>query len=382
MKFSHLFSIIQKRVILIVLSPIILIFSIVFIEFGLKAYYAAKPERYNKSPWRLDSPDKVYNSPFIFNYTEPPFYTKNNFYMRRDSDVTEDPPINTTRILSYGDSIGEGYLVKVNETYSALLEQMLNAEGIDRYEVDNMSRGGSPSIYAMFIKHEITQFKPKKVIMEIELLNDTPDEALVEYSGLDIYNMPSGITASRYYPGFINMPPTTYHPTYWEISYIRKFLFGIKRKYDVLMEKIFPNPIFSKDSNEYYYNLGYDKRFLTKDRLNYATNRMFTTIQGIQRYLNDNGVDFLLVILPSAYSLNVNNYPTYSGDYSRYQSSSLQAYTNAAKMADALEINHIGLYEIFKDKMQKEMYFFDFCHPTPIGHQLIAQSIFDYFKTK
>lgn len=358
-----------KQIVRIILLLLIIFFVI---EDLLGIYYRKHKGLYLDNPYENTIPYGNYNSPFLYTLVFQPttFYNRNNFLMRRNSNITEKPSPGVTRILSYGDSIALGYEVPTNQTYSQVLESRLNGDNNQQFEVLNMTRGYSPSIYAIYIKNDIIQFKPKKIILEVELTNDTSDEAYIKYTSTDKYNLPNNIAFARYWPGWLQMPPISPKQYFWEKLYTRKFIYDLSHKYGNFMKKYFPNPVFSKTSDIYYYNFGYDKYFLTQSLLDSSFNRMFKIIKGIENYTKDQKVDFLLVILPSRYA--------YYDNY-QYQKGAIRIYNQAVDMANNLKINYVGLYDDFGIRGGSDN-FSDFCHPTITGHQIIADAIYNYYK--
>jgi len=288
----------------------------------------------------------------------------NNYSMRRQQDSTEIPEAKTIRILSYGDSIGFGVFVNDDEHYPAQMETMLNADNNSPtyYEVLNMARGYCPSVYAMHIKRDITQFKPHKVIIEIELSNDLGDEALCHYSDRDAYGLPNEIVSGRYWIGWrFNMAtPLSLQGNFWERSKLGMLL---GRNYGFLRSFISPNPIFSPDTKDAYYcyHFKYQEHLLQRDRLQFAFDRMFSVLAGINTLCNDNGIDFYLLILPSQFMFYENN----------YNEPSTRIVKDAEDKAQDNAIMYASLTNAYRAAGGKDI-FIDFCHPIAKGYEAIA----------
>ena len=104
----------------------------------------------------------------------------------RDDSVPHSDPRPKRRVLSLGDSIGHSYgLDDPSAGYPYVLEQELNARDSDhRYEVF-VSGQYSPSGDAALIRNWLRDVRPTWVVQEIELSNDTSDEALVSWDQTD-----------------------------------------------------------------------------------------------------------------------------------------------------------------------------------------------------
>ncbi len=355
--------------------PLVYLCVIVFAvsETSLSAYYAYHPEQYKSNPFEFAHIIEEYKSPFVYIHLFRPdeIYTRNNFLMRRDSDITELPQEGMTRILSYGDSVGLGYNVSPKETYSQVLEDMLNGTGRGSFEVLNMARGNSPSLYVMHMKRDIEQFKPQRVIVEIELLNDIADEAFVEYGGVDSFNFPTAITNARYWPEWQTMPPISPHRYPWEMLALRKFLFDFNRKLLISYEKFSPNPLFASDSDTYYYSLGFDRSQFTQQKLDHSFDRMIALLKGMEEYTRAKGIDFLLVILPSHFMFYEH----------QYNPGAIRTYNKAIASAKQHGITHIGLFDSFTQNNGYSL-FFDFVHPKALGYSIIADEIYSFYQSR
>ena len=295
----------------------------------------------------------------------------NNFGMRRSSDIAEEPQGDTKRILAYGDSITFGVLVSDQENYPYFLERSLNANATQQYEVLNMVRGYCPSIYAMFLKRSIVQFKPHTVIMQIELSNDITDEAHVMYDELDEDGFPKEITKGRYWPQWLTSPPMSANPSFWEKLKVRTLYMDLKRRSANLALKIFPNPLFSEKSDTYYYTRGYDRFGLTEKRLSSVFDRMMNVIKAQQEFCKKNDIDFVLVIVPSRYTFYQN----------RYYEGAVRLLEQAKTKAKNLEIPYVSLRKIFQFNGGSDLYL-DFCHLNPEGYELMANEISQRLKAR
>ena len=274
-------------------------------------------------------------------------------------------------MLVYGDSVSLGVLVNQNATFSAVLEDLFRQAPAGRsVEILNMARGNSPSIYAVHAKKDIPQFRPDLVVLQIELANDVADEAFVKFDSADEYGLPDPLQTARYL--------LSWDRKIVGIIPINGYFFEATKAYSDLTHRIgnwlssrYPNPLFSSSSTYYYYNLGFDQFYLTEERLSSAFQRMFKVINGIKHFSEKNGAKFLLLITPSSYVFDSN----------QFQQGSNELVERAVASAIQLKIPHISVLKRFKENGGSNLYF-DFCHPVPKGHQLIAEELFKEIASK
>jgi lysophospholipase L1-like esterase len=126
------------------------------------------------------------------------------------------------------------------------------------------------------------------------------------------------------------------------------------------------NPAFSPQADTYYYNLGYDRPWLSPPDLERGFAHMFTSLSWIKAACDRAGIPLLLVILPSRYAFSEN----------QYHRGALRLIANAEAEAKRRGIPFISLRSAFAAGGGDELYF-DFCHPKPAGHRVIAQAIYE-----
>lgn len=345
-----------------VIALILLPMAIALAEILSSVYYGLRGE-YDHSLRIVPE----YGSPYVYTTVHTSSGRINNFGMRRTEDIAEVPEGETVRMLSYGDSIGFGHSVGDEEHFPYLLEKFLNERGPRRYEVLNMARGCSPSLYALHLKLDIVRFKPQIVVVEVEMSNDVSDEALITYSGLDRHNLPRSVNGSRYLMTWSSklMSTLPLGGPLLERSIIYNVLI---RTYGNFRDVFEPNPVFSRASDEYYYHIGYDKYYLTKERLSGAFDRMFDTIRAMRIFCEERGVEFLLMIMPSRF--------VYSAG--RYRSGSVRMIERAEAKARQLHIPCISLRQAFQENGGADL-FIDIVHPKAEGYRVVADELYKYF---
>ena len=329
--------------------------ALLVLEIALTLWYASA---FRVGPLELaDGQD----SPFVF--TIRPGRGANEFGMIREEPVSRVPPPGTRRILSYGDSIAEGYRLSLAQTYSQLAETALRESTGERYEVLNMGRGHSPSVYAAHIRRDVPALDPLGVVIEIELLNDVSDEAHVRVSGRASDGLPERLLAHRYivsWDGHI-LAPLAWRGSFFERT---KLYAKLSRAVGRLRERLRPNPLFAADSPVRYYSLSSDRYFLTEAALARGFERLFESLAAIHGYLEQRGIWFLLVILPSRDAFETG----------QYQVASQAIVERAERRAQAAAIPFVSLRRAIARGGGADL-FMDFCHPTARGNEVIAQQL-------
>lgn len=130
-------------------------------------------------------------------------------------EYTADKPDGTLRIAVIGDSFIEAMQVDVDETYAALAEQALSADGAcpgyDRVEVYSFGFGGAQlSQYLNVMRYVAERYAPDVFIINIFPVNDF-DESLADYA-------PSAYSYFLTFRddgqgGFVEVPPVPYTPS-------------------------------------------------------------------------------------------------------------------------------------------------------------------------
>jgi lysophospholipase L1-like esterase len=341
-----------QRCLLLVISTLL---GLVILEGGLTLFYADE-----RAGARLEMVE-AFRSPYVF--VHPPGRGFNSLGMRRERAVSPQPLPGTRRILSYGDSISAGYRLAEVQTYSHRLEQALGADTGKSFEVLNMSRGHSPSVYAFHLRNDVPALQPRGVILEVELVNDTPDEAHVRTRGRDASGLPLELRSHRYILGWDGylLAPITFSGSFLERT---KVYAKISRWVGRLLHRLRPNPLFSAESPLLYYSHSSDRYFLTAAELARGFDRLFDTLAAIQHYLAARDIHFLVILLPSQYA--------YAPP--EYREAARELLRRGEERARELGIPFVSLGEALGNAGGAEL-FMDFCHPTADGNRVIAQAL-------
>lgn len=166
--------------ILLLLSTLLLL--IIFLEFFIRQVAPQKTLDEIKSsnpkilvtgdylPWQFKPNASGVMSTGEFNVT----YEINSLGLRdKERNLTKAPCV--TRVLVLGDSFTEGFGVDQNETYSSILEKILNKENIS-IEVWNAGvLAYSPDIEYLYLKNNIVKINPDIVLLGFYAGNDISD---------------------------------------------------------------------------------------------------------------------------------------------------------------------------------------------------------------
>jgi lysophospholipase L1-like esterase len=351
--------------------PIIsILFSLAISEL-LLYHFSTKPD-----PLKV-SIVPAFDSPFL--YTRQPSQVArvagklnhvNNFGFRRMQDTREERSADKVRVLSYGDSIGQGFKVEDGEQYTDQLESMLNrSQNHADWEVLSTFRGSSPGIYSFHIQIDQPRFRPDWIFLEIELQNDLTDEALLSLSSRDKRGLPTEVYGARYVVGVegdvINNLSST-------IPFISRTLVysKITWTYGEIMSRLTRNPLFSRDAFPYYYHIGPDRYLLTQDKLEKAFDSMFQTIVAIQNFVESNS-RFVLILIAGrdAFGTTAKAKATRS------------LFQRAVMKSKELGIPYVDTYPYLEEAGGQEL-FTDFCHPNKEGHKAIALALFDFIRER
>lgn len=312
------------------------------------------------------------------------FRRYNNLGVARETDTQMRPQQGNYRALLYGDSVSHGFPISHEETFSYLLEVLINKTiGLERVEILNMVRGNSPVQYAFHIREDIRSLSPHLIIMQIELLGDIADELSFRILKSDSDGLPTKTNGGRYkrhlYSKSIMLRNLGFRGFWFE----RTILYTkISRFIGRLLNKIIvPAPDHYNPEKEFFYDLGFDRFMYSRRRINKTKKRMFEIIAGIQKYCNGKGVDFILLITPSSHLLvSEGTAPVLEINY---RNNYLSLFSEAQKYCSEMGINYIAFNEQFLQYQGRNIALFsDVYHPTPLGHQIIAATLFPVLMAK
>jgi hypothetical protein len=284
-------------------------------------------------------------------------------------DAARKPEIPAVKILSYGDSIARGFGLKESEaSYSKLLEQKINESGARPHEVIAERVGSSPTHYFLRLGKDLARYKPEMLAVEIELSNDLSDEALLTWRDPGANGLPGSIGGGRYRMAWNNR--TVLGGVSFGNPFDRTVTYSfVSAGFGALLSDLFPNPIFSPEARTYYYNVGYDRHFITPERLQTAFEHLFLALGAMKEMAAQSGARFVALILPSRHAFSDGPFREGARDLVR----------RAEERARSIGLPYLSLTDVEEQRGGKSL-FLDFCHPNPEGHRIIADVLFDYWK--
>jgi hypothetical protein len=331
--------------------------SFVLLELGLTAWYG---DLATPGPQEIV---EAYDSPFIFKARFDPF--EREIEAATPSDDGLGTAANGRRILSYADTMASGYILRASSTYAKHLEDRLAARSQERVQVFDMERGFSPTTYSFHVRLDAPRLEPDGVMMQIELLSDVSDEAMLRTTGRkdNSHGFPLEIHRSRYTLGWHGhvLAPLSIAGSFVERTRVYAVLSQAAGR---LMNRVVPNPVFGPDSRTVFFSRSAERWLLTVGALGAGFDRLFDSILATQSFLESRGVEFLLVILPSRY--------VYTDD--RFSESSLSLLKRAEQRAQEKKIHYVSTWEALGEAGGADL-FLDFGHLTADGHRAVADIV-------
>jgi nucleotide-binding universal stress UspA family protein len=111
-------------------------------------------------------------------------FVTNNRGLRDTRNFTYDKPPATLRVLSLGDSHTQGYEVRQDETFSAVLERYLERQGIKAQVLNAGVSGFSTAEELVYLQNEGIRYQPDVVVVGF-YANDFDDNLKADLFGLD-----------------------------------------------------------------------------------------------------------------------------------------------------------------------------------------------------
>lgn len=299
-------------------------------------------------------------------------FRTNRFGFRDEPDFSTEPEAGEYRILSLGDSIGFGLGIPSEKHYTKVLQEKLNQDspGINFRVINAGGQGYCPSGYYAYLVNEGLKLKPDLVIIETEICNDTSDEALLRWGRTDENGHPEKILGGRYVVSWDGKQLGTYATRgyFFEKTYLYT---NLARRVLYLAQKISPQaPWSERDGARVYYSLGFDRFLLDSARLKAGNNRLFSALSGTVRLLEAEGIECLVMIMPSRYLYEE------AYDYTAFAS---ELYDNAVDTAGELDLPFLGMYDTIKENGGAGL-FLDFAHLTEDGNEAVGLSLFNHLQ--
>ena len=288
--------------------------------------------------------------------------TTNRYGFRGEPDFPRQKPDDEYRILALGDSIGFGFGVQPEETYSRQAEALLRG-GPGRIRFMNAAgQGYSPSTYLAYLQAEGIDLTPNLILVQVEPSNDVTDEALLRVvdrggEGVAVRGGRYCVTWDGNLLGSFTLGPYFYERTYLYTLLTRRFL--------ETLGQLFPRHSALSTPGNLYYHMGFDRFLLTSARLESGWSRSQTSLSQIREIASRQGSRFVLLLTPTLYAFHENQTLNRFGnllvdrmiDWARQQS--IEYIDPRAALAGN------GGTALFTD----------FAHYTPRGHRILGEEI-------
>lgn len=291
----------------------------------------------------------------------------NRHGFRDEEDIPVQPSEDEIRVLSLGDSIGFGLGVEAEQHYTSVAQRLLQNAFVDKNLriINAGGQGYSPSGYYVYLRHEGMDFRPRMAIVEIELCNDLTDEALLSWDVAEGEEFPRRIVGGRYRVAWDgNLLGTHSIGGYaFERTYVYTVL---ARRVLHLMNRLWPSePFHSVPGATVYYSLGFDRYVLTQERIDEGWDRLFGALRATRRLLEEDGADFLLMIMPSRYIFQ---------DAGAYTKLARELVAEAEQRALQDGLPFLNMTPVIGLGGGAEL-FFDFAHLTVEGNRIVGETL-------
>jgi len=213
-------------------------------------------------------------------------YVTNNKGFRNTKDFTYAKPANMIRVLSLGDSHTQGYEVRQDFTFSAMLERFLNHHSKKAEVINSGVSGFSTAEELVFLENEGIKYNPDVVVLGF-FANDFEDNIKAGLFGLDSQNH---LTEESYQhiPG-VRIQNVIYSipGVQWlsENSYFYSLLFNNVWNY-------FKAKIGKESESEYAVQT-------STTVSGYPVALAAALIERMQRFCSEHGIRFIVVDIPS-----------------------------------------------------------------------------------
>jgi len=276
-------------------------------------------------------------------------YRTNSQGFRGTKEYEIIPPKECFRIVVQGDSVTLGYGVKDNETYSYLLQEMLNKDGF-RAEVINMAVSGFGTAEEIIQFHEVAKkYKPDLVILGF-FQNDPLNNAVC-----GLFTVEEGVLCrfeDDFIPGIYLRDRLYAIPGYSFFSqHSHLFTFFRQKASSIVIRRL-------KKKAEFH-NMPIEE-IKRQDKRNAANKSALLTKLLLERYTNDvtqTGAKLLIVDIVDKYLKSC--FPI---DFEHGVSTRI--------------INTYDVLKRSRNEARKTFYEFD-SHPTAEGHRAIAACIYE-----
>jgi len=295
----------------------------------------------------------------------------------RNKEFSLEKSANTTRIMVFGDSFTFGHGVEENETYSAFLEDIF---GEEKVEVINAGYKAamSPDSYYLFLKNEISKYKPDIVIFGIWVGNDLTDINDNEWLEVDNKGLPLNIKSKLYYVDESNrLRNKNFIDDGSLYRTIGNFLWKYSQTYNLVRNKFSFLLIKIRKSVQDDFDCIYCDGFNKKHESTWKDMKLI--MEASKEIANSNSFELIVAILPTKEQVDNKEWERYINFHKDREIVMERPQTEFKEILDSLDIGYIDLLPDFqKLNVDNSFYFENEPHWNVNGHDLVAQKLYNY----
>lgn len=300
----------------------------------------------------------------------------------RDSEYSIEKPENTYRILMLGDSFTEGYGVQLKDIFSKIVEEKLNLQDKERFEVINTGiTGYSPLLEYLYLKKYGLEFDPDLVVMNFSMTDFYDDliygdkELLVEKDKLFKEEIPSTTW----------MPSISQKIKWWLHQNLVLYDFLVLRLKRIVNPGVYKKNIIDFEKG----NIQSDQFAITREEINekdyvLLLENSTENLLKIKQLLTENNIGFALVIIPYGHQVNDREWRK-GRDFWGFEKGKIYSNQSISDLVDFAIANKIEILDLLPIYKKASRFFWDGNYYYPYdghwnkkGHQLAAEKIYEF----
>lgn len=260
-------------------------------------------------------------------------FTINKQGLRNDKDFEYEKKEGTIRIISLGDSHTQGYEVRQDYTFSAIIEKYLNSHGHNAEVINAGISGFSTAEELLFLENEGVKYKPDFVVLGF-FANDFQDNIKANFFKLD-ENGNLLIEKKEHIPGVkIQNIIYSFPLVRWlsENSYFYSLLFNKTWNY-------FKARLSRKASERVF-----EYAIPTQDKFSdYQTALTSALIKRMYDFCQKNNIKLIIVDIPKIAEEN-----SIKTSFSDSLSQNIEKYSDGYILSESLKVDYSGVAEIHR----------------------------------
>ncbi len=289
----------------------------------------------------------------------------------RNNEITIPKPNDTFRILMLGDSFTEGKGVKLEETFSKQLEQLLNSSSsaTQKFEVINAGiQSSSPILEYLLLKNKHSLLDSDLVIVNLDI-TDFFDE--IGYTNDAVKNEQGEIIAVPYknHSNFVDRINSAF-------LYFSKAYQGLSNWYPKVSRNFnLPGNDIGRISSDRFFMLRTNDVSNYRKYIDLLTNHLLL----IKRYTDSINIELLVVVYP--YGILVNETEWIGRTYWGFKLGQIYTTNLFDKLDNFAKEKKIQLLNVTDDLIKSQehpLFFASDGHFTKTGHKIYANSIHNF----